>query len=221
MTDVGLYPIPSASRREKVAQTLRQAIVTGRLQPGDRLLEVELAERLGTSRAPVREALRQLEQEGLVVTQPYKGTEVCGVTQEEIEEVLVPLRVTLERFAFRKALPLLTSDDLTQLERLIATMSYAGQAGDFDALANADIRFHELVVERAGQPHSLQLWHTIEPRVRAHFRRDARAHMDAHEVAGQHQQLLDAIRAGDEERLMECVEHHIRQFLTAPVVERS
>lgn len=221
MTDAGFDPIPSASRRAKVAQTLRQAIVTGRLQPGDRLLEVELAERLGTSRAPVREALRQLEQEGLVVTQPYKATEVVGVTQEEIEEVLVPLRVTLERFAFRKAIDRLTPADLAQLERLVATMRYSGQAGDADALANADIRFHELVVERAGQPHSLQLWRTIEPRVRAHFRRDAPAHVDPLAVAGQHQALLDAIRAGDEEALMEAVERHIRQFLTTPDVSGS
>ena len=221
MTDVGLDPIPSASRREKVAQTLRKAIVTGRLQPGDRLLEVELAEQLGTSRAPVREALRPLEQEGLVVTRPYKGTEVVGVTQEEIEEVLVPLRVTLERFAFRKALDRLTAADLTQLERLVATMRYAGQAGDADTLANADLRFHELVLERADQPHSLQLWRTIEPRVRAHFRRDAPAHVDPLEVAAQHQELLDAIRAGSVDTLMKVVEHHIRQFLTTPDISRS
>jgi DNA-binding GntR family transcriptional regulator len=222
MNDAGIDRIPSASRREQVAQTLRRAIVAGRLQPGDRLLEVELAQRLGTSRAPVREALRQLEQEGLVATRPYKGTEVLGVTQEEIEEVLVPLRVTLERFAFRKALARLTAADLTQLDRLVATMRYAGQAGDADALADADIRFHELVIERSGQPHSLQLWRTIEPRVRAHFRRDAPRHVDPQEVAGQHQELLDAIRAGEEGAVIEAIERHIRQFVTAvPEVARS
>ena len=204
-----------------MAQTLRRAIVTGRLRPGDRLLEVELAERLGTSRAPVREALRQLEQEGLVATQPYKATQVVGVTQEEIEDVLVPMRVTLERFAFRKALERLTADDLTKLERLVATMRYAGEAQDADALADADIRFHELVIERAGQPHSLQLWRTIEPRVRAHFRRDAPGHVDPQDVAAQHQELLDAIGAGHEVALMEAVERHIRQFLTVSDVIAS
>lgn len=219
--DAKLDPVPSASRREKVTQTLRHAIVTGRIRPGDRLLEVELAHQLGTSRAPVREALRQLEQEGLVATQPYKATEVLGITQEEIDEVLVPLRVTLERFAFRKALRRLTADDLTLLERLVTTMRYAGQAGDADALANADIRFHELVIERADQPHSLQLWRTIEPRVRAHFRRDAPAHVNPEEVAAQHQELLDALRAGEEKTVLNTVERHIRQFMTAPDVSGS
>jgi DNA-binding GntR family transcriptional regulator len=212
----GLDRISPASRREQVARSLRRAIVGGRYRPGDRLIEVELAEQLGTSRAPVREALRQLEQEGLVLTQPYKATEVVGVTQAEIEEVLVPTRVTLERFAFREALRRLTAADVTQLERLVATMRYAGQSGDADALADADVRFHELVVERAGQPHSLQLWRTIEPRVRAHFRRDAPAHRDPLAVADQHQELLDALKAGDEAALMDAVERHIRQFLTAP-----
>jgi len=211
-----LEQLTPASRRHQVVASLRRAIVSGRLRPGDRLTETDLAERLGTSRAPVREALRQLEQEGLVVTRPYKATEVLGVTQEEIEEILVPLRLTLERFAFRKALPHLTDADLTALERLVQAMRHAGQVGDADALADADVRFHELVVARAGQPHCEQLWRTIEPRVRAHFRRDAPAHQDPRTVADQHQELLDALRAGDETHLLATLERHIRLFLTAP-----
>jgi DNA-binding GntR family transcriptional regulator len=205
-----------ASRRHQVVASLRQAIVSGRLRPGDRLTETDLAERLGTSRAPVREALRQLEQEGLVASQPYRATEVLGVTQEEIEEVLVPLRVTLERFAFRKALPLLTPADHAALAKLVQLMRYAGEAGDVDSLADADVRFHELVVMRADQPHCEQLWRTIEPRVRAYFRRDAPAHHDPRAVADQHQELLDALEAGDEPALEDAVERHIRVFLTAP-----
>lgn len=158
MTGTQFSSLESVSRRQTVAQTLRNAIVTGRLRPGDRLLEVELADQLGTSRGPVRDALHQLELEGLVIKRPYKATEVLGVTQEEIEEVLVPLRVTLERFAFRKALGRLTADDFTQLERLITLMRVAGEAADADALADADLQFHELIMKRAEQPHSLQLW---------------------------------------------------------------
>ena len=221
MTARQFNPVPSASRRETVAQTLRAAIVAGRLRPGDRLREVDLADQLGTSRAPVREALRQLEQEGLVITQPYKATEVLGVTQEEIEQVLVPLRVTLERFAFRKALSRLTADDLVKLDRLVEQMRFAGDAGDADALASADVCFHELIMKRADQPHTLQLWWSIEPRVRAHFRRDARAHVDPQEVAGQHRELLEVIRTGDESAAMDAVEHHIRDFLSAPDVACS
>lgn len=211
-----LGPLDPISRRHQVVATLRRAIVAGDLQPGHRLVETELADQLGTSRAPVREALRQLEQEGLVVSRPYRATEVLGITQEEIEEVLVPLRVTLERFAFRKARPSLMPEDFAELERLVAAMAQAGDGGDLDALADADVRFHELVVTRAGQPHAEQLWRTIEPRVRAHFRRDAPAHRDPAAVADQHQRLLDALRAGDDEQLGDEVERHIRVYLPDP-----
>jgi DNA-binding GntR family transcriptional regulator len=209
-------PLEPISRRHQIVATLRRAIVTGDLQPGHRLVETELAEQLGTSRAPVREALRQLEQEGLVLSRPYRATEVLGVDQEEIEEVLVPLRVTLERFAFRKARPALTPEDLAELERLVGVMRTAGENRDVDALADADVRFHELVVKRADQPHCEQLWRMIEPRVRAYFRRDAPAHRDPAAVADQHQRLLDALRAGDDARLGDEVERHIRVYLPGP-----
>ena len=94
-----------ASMRQRATDVLRAAIINGRLVPGDRLKEAELSEQLGISRAPVREALRQLEHEGLVVSLPYRATEVLGISQEEIAEVLVPIRLTLETFAFRRALP--------------------------------------------------------------------------------------------------------------------
>ena len=117
MTEVNpqLAPLAPASLRRRASDVLRSAIVEGRLRPGDRLKEVELAEQLGISRAPVREALRQLEHEGLVASLPYRATEVLGVSQEEVAEVLVPIRLTIESFAFRKALPLLTDDDFAAL----------------------------------------------------------------------------------------------------------
>ncbi len=79
----------SDSRRHRVVVALRTAITAGQLRPGDRLLETDISTRMGISRAPVREALRQLEQEGLVISYPYRGTEVLGVSQEEVEEILV------------------------------------------------------------------------------------------------------------------------------------
>ena len=198
--------------------SLRSAIVAGRLRPGDRLTETDLAERLGTSRAPVREALRQLEQEGLVASRPYRATEVLGVTQEEIEQVLVPIRLTLESFAFRKALPHLTDGDLAELHGLVQSMRHAAADGNADALAAADVRFHELVIVRSGQEHCLQLWYAIEPRVRAHFRRDAPAHPHPSAVPDQHEELLAILATGDEPLVLDALEKHIREFL---VVDRE
>lgn len=90
MTELRLRRVPTQSRREHVVQILRNEITGGRLTPGDRLVELDLAKQLGTSRAPVREALRQLEQEGLVISHPYRGSEVLGVSQDEVEQVLSP-----------------------------------------------------------------------------------------------------------------------------------
>ncbi len=199
--------------RQRATDVLRAAIVSGRLVPGDRLKEAELSEQLGISRAPVREALRQLEHEGLVVSLPYRATEVLGISQEEIAEVLVPIRLTLETFAFRRALPLLSGDDLDALGMLVQTMRQAGAIGDLDALAEADVRFHELVIERSGQQHCLQIWRSIQPRVRAYFRRDAPIHSRADEIADEHEELVDVLRRGDETQLLETLRHHICNFL--------
>ena len=211
-----LPALERASLRRRASDVLRAAIVDGRLRPGDRLKEVELAEQLGVSRAPIREALRQLEHEGLVATLPYRATEVLGVSQEEIDEVLVPIRLTIESFAFRKAMPLLTGGDFAGLAGIVEGMRASGARGDVDALAAHDVRFHELVIERSGQPHCLQIWRSIEPRVRAYFRRDAPAHPRPDELADEHQELLDALAGGDETRLLETLTRHIHHYFGEP-----
>jgi DNA-binding GntR family transcriptional regulator len=215
MSGPSLPRLSSGSRSHQVARALRSAITNGDLSPGDRLLETNLSAQLGTSNGPVREALRQLEAEGWVVSAPYRGSIVADVSQEEIEEVLVPVRVMIERFAFRKALRLLAERDLATLRGLVAEMRAAADANDADRLADADLQFHELVIERSGHNHCLQLWRVIQPRVRAYFRRDAPAHKNHYAVADQHEALLAALTAGDEVALLEAVDAHIHLHLDA------
>jgi len=215
MTDLlGLRRVPGLSRREQVADILRDAITEGRLKPGDRLIETDLAAELGTSRAPVREALRQLEEQGLVASYPYRGSEVLGVSQDEVEEMLVPIRVTLERFAYSRARGRLSAADFDTLQALVEEMKVAAADGLADRVADADIRFHELIIERSEQRHCLQIWRTIEPRVRAYFRRDAPAHDDPGAVAAQHQELLDVLRTGSEQAVFDATDRHIHTHLT-------
>ncbi len=205
--------VPQDSRRQRVADILREAIISGELRPGDRLVELELSAQLGTSRGPIREALRQLEQEGLVVSQAYRGTMVAEISQEEIEQVLVPTRLVIERFAFRIAMPLLTEADFAALRSFVGEMRAAADADDAEAMADADLRFHELVIERSGQTHCLQLWRTIQPRVRAYFRRDAPGHADHYAVAEQHAGLIETLASGDADRLAAAVDEHIHTHL--------
>jgi len=204
-----LPPIGSNSLRQRVLNTLRDALIDGRLQPGDRLVEEEICQQLGVSRGPVREALRHLEQEGLVVSFPYRATEVIGVSLEEVREVLIPIRLTLERFAFRHALPLLTPSDLAELERLVRQMEEAADAGQLDPIVEADLHFHELLLERAAQPHCLQIWRTILPRVRAFFYRSGAHYHSLRPTANEHRELLDAVRTGDIDQTLAILEPHI------------
>jgi DNA-binding GntR family transcriptional regulator len=214
-----LSPIASEPRRQKVAQVLRDAIVSGAYPSGHRLVEFDLAEQLGTSRATVREAMRQLEQEGLIASFPYRGSEVLGISQEEIEQVLVPIRLVIERFAFTRAAPNLTDDDFAHLEGLIREMHDGAVAADPDRVAEADVRFHEYVIERSDQPHCLQIWRTILPRVRAHFRRDAPAYESVDAIADQHRPLLEALRSGDTKRITDVVDEHIQTYFGPSAVE--
>jgi DNA-binding GntR family transcriptional regulator len=195
-------------RREHVVDYLREAITVGRLADGDRLIEERIATELHTSRGPVREALRQLEHEGLVVSYPYRGAVVLGVSEEEIQQVLIPIRLTLERFSFRKALAQMRDADFAELAKEVWLMGEGGRAGDLLRCVEADIRFHELVLSRSGQPHTTQVWRSIAPRIRAYFFRFGRE-SDLARIAVEHGELLAAFQSGDHDLLMAAVERHI------------
>lgn len=208
-----LMRIPPDPRRNQLVRALREAIITGGMRPGDRLVERDISERAGISRGPVREALRQLEQEGLVVSFPYRGTEVAGVSQEEVEGILVPIRLVLERFAFRHALPLMTERDFEELEGIVAVMRSAVEKEEQNGVVEGDVGFHELVFARADQPHCTQVWRTIAPRVRAYFYRDAPRHTSLSHLAEEHQELLDAMRTRDMEKVQPVLDKHILEAI--------
>ena len=214
MTSLGFDAAQARSRKDHVLDVLRDAIISGRIAAGDRLTEVQLSSEFGTSRSPVREALRQLEQEGLVETTPYRGTAVLGVSQREIEQVLIPIRITLERFAFAEALAHLEPADFADLQLMVDEMDDAAERGDAQRLADADVRFHELVITRSGQRHCLQIWKTIQPRVHSYFQRDAHAHADASFVARQHQELLRSLQSGDADAVTDAIDQHIHIYLS-------
>lgn len=189
-------------------KALRNAIVSGELQPGARLVEEEISQQLAISRGPVREALRQLEQEGLVASFPYRGCEVLGVSEEEVHQVLIPIRLTLERYSFPRAMQQMTEADLEAVENALREMERGADAGDLKKVVETDIRFHEMVLERSGQPHTLQIWLTIEPRIRAYFHRHGR-YQELRQIVRDHRELFEALRDRDEERLLGLLDQHI------------
>jgi len=161
-------------RGQQVVEILRSAIITGGYEPGERLIEATLSTELGTSRGPVREALRQLENEGLVMSFPYRGAVVLGVSDEEVQEVLIPIRLTLERYSFMHALDRITEEEFAELGKQVWLMEQAAAADDLARHVEADLRFHEIVISASGQTHTVQIWRTIWPRIRAYFYRYGR-----------------------------------------------
>ena len=198
----------SSPRRQRVLEALREAILVGRYGDGDRLIEDRIARELETSRGPVREALRQLEHEGLVVSYPYRGAVVLGVSEEEVHQVLIPIRLTLEKFSFTKAHERMTERDFAELAKEVWLMGEAGRDDDLLRIVEADIRFHEFVLSCSGQPHTTQIWGSIAPRIRAYFFRYGRQ-SDLMRIAREHDEVLSALRSDDHKNLMRVVERHI------------
>jgi DNA-binding GntR family transcriptional regulator len=195
-------------RGQQVIAAVRTAIISGRCEPGDRLIESALSAEFGTSRGPVREALRQLENEGLVMSFPYRGAVVLGVSDEEVQEVLIPIRLTLERYSFVRALEKLSDDDFAELAKQIWLMEQAGKANDLLKLVEADLAFHEIVISAAGQPHAVQIWRTIAPRIRAYFYRYERFR-SFEETVEEHRVLLAALQTRDPAIVLAQLERHI------------
>lgn len=200
---------PPESRRDWVLRHLRERIASGDLAAGDRLVERDLSASYGISRGPVREAIMVLEQEGLVVSHPYRGAVVVDVSQEEIAEILVPVRTVIEKVAFRAAARAQDPALLDALDRTVAAMERAADPLDARRLADLDLEFHEAVIAAASHTQSLQIWRLIQPRVRAYFVRDAPHHEDPHAVVEQHRELLDALRSGDPGRAERAIEAHV------------
>ncbi|GAA2428272.1 GntR family transcriptional regulator [Actinomadura vinacea] len=204
---------PPESRRDWILHNLRERIASGDLAAGDRLVERDISATYGISRGPVREAIMILEQEGLVVSHAYRGAVVAEITQKEISDILVPIRLVIEKVAFRGAAETANDDLLSALEGIVQSMESATQPLDAQRLADFDVAFHETVIAAAQHTQSLQIWRTIQPRVRAYFLRDAPHHDSPHAVVEQHRTLLNALRSGDPQRAEAEITEHIGTYL--------
>ena len=142
--------------REQVKEVLLERILRGELRPGDRLVETRIAQELGTSQAPVREALRDLELANLVESEPFRGARVRGVSDDDLLQIF-PVRAALEELAAKEATRRL-GGDVSVLEAEIAAMRAAAKKGDTRTQLACDIAFHRAVVEASGNRVLLQAW---------------------------------------------------------------
>lgn len=199
----------TTSLRHKITDDIRKAIFKGHLKPGSRLREVEISKQMGVSRGPIREAMRMLEQEGLLYSHPYKETMVAEITDEEVSEVLIPVRLTLEKFTIRKALPLMDETHYDRLRTFITEMKEGAQQQNISKMADCDLAFHEYLVTLSGMGNMITIWKSIYNRIRLHFITQVSAYEDLNVLCQEHESLLLTIIEGDSDKVSEALTAHI------------
>ena len=177
--------------RDVVFQTLRQAILKGELQPGERLMEIKLAETLGVSRTPIREAIRKLELEGLVVMIPRKGAAVANITEKEV------------------ACDRITEEQLIQLKEAAKAFEASKGSMDLIRIAETDMQFHEIIYEATHNERLVQMLNNLREnmyRYRIEYLKDSN-YYDG--LVREHKAILEAIESGDKEKAGIYMKNHI------------
>ena len=194
--------------RDVVFNTLRQAILTGELKPGERLMEIHLANRLGVSRTPIREAIRKLELEGLVTMIPRRGAEVAQITEKSMKDVL-EVRRTLDALSAELACERISSEEEAELKQACLNFEAAVKTKDTKAIAKADVAIHDIIAAATGNQRLIQLINNLAEqmyRYRFEYIKDATQH---ERIIEEHRVIYESILKKDKEAAAEMAKTHI------------
>ena len=191
---------------DQVKERILEGILDGEFPPDSRIVETQIARSLGTSQAPVREALRGLEALGVVEITPFRGARVRRPSKREVIEAYA-VRSTLETLGSRLAVPRLTDGDLTELAGFLEAMRAAARRGDGHGLAEADARFHSRIVELADNGTLEKVWRSLEPFSRTYMTL-AVPGADPLWSANLHAPILDALQRRDVEAVVDALSQH-------------
>ncbi|MBP2662201.1 MAG: rspR 3 [Firmicutes bacterium] len=194
--------------REVVAETLREAIVNGTLNPGERLMEIQLAEELGVSRTPVREAIRKLELEGFVIMIPRRGTYVADLSIKDINEVF-EIRTALDILAAGLAVERITEDELEQLERLLVEIGKLIEGDDIDKIVEVDSQFHDVLYKASRNDRLVGIINNLREQI-TRFRSISIQYPGRMKVSiEEHRQLVEAIADRNTELAQQIAREHM------------
>ena len=194
--------------RDVVFNTLRQGILTGVLKPGERLMEIHLADRLGVSRTPIREAIRMLELEGLVTMIPRRGAEVARISRQDIRDVL-EVRLALDSLATKLACKRITAEQKEELRIAQKAFEDATRTGDETNIAQADVRFHDVILASSHNKRLVQMVNNLAERIyryRLEYIKDSANHA---RLIEEHAKITDCVIKGDEGSACIAAEIHI------------
>ena len=184
--------------RDVVFNTLRQAILRGELKPGERLMEIQLANKLGVSRTPIREAIRKLELEGLVLMIPRRGAEVAEITEKSLRDVL-EVRAALEELAVDLACDRISPEDIENLKEAAKEFEAALQGGDVTEYAEADVKFHDIIYLATDNQRLIQLLYNLREQM-YRYRVEYLKRTEVHPVLlAEHEHIISCIEKHDKE----------------------
>ena len=194
--------------RDVVFNTLRQAILTGDLKPGERLMEIHLANKLGVSRTPIREAIRKLELEGLVTMIPRRGAEVAQITEKSMNDVL-EVRRSMDALCAELACDRISEQELAALEKACDDFAEAVKTKDIRKIAQADVALHDIIVQATGNRRLVQLINNLSEqmyRYRFEYLKDTSRHQS---LIVEHRMICEGIRKKNKEEATSAAKLHI------------
>lgn len=196
--------------REVVCETLREAIRTGVLKPGERLMEIQLAEELGVSRTPVREAIRKLELEGYVIMMPRRGTYVASLSIRDVNEVF-EIRTSLDSLASGLAAERITAEELERLERLLVLIGEYIEENDMDKIVETDTEFHDLLYQASRNTRLVGIIYNLREQL-TRFRTTSMAYPGRlKETLEEHTRIVEAIAQGNVKLAQRVAEDHMEK----------
>ncbi|MCQ2509973.1 MAG: GntR family transcriptional regulator [Lachnospiraceae bacterium] len=194
--------------RDLVFHTLRRAILQGNLKPGERLMEIKLANRMGVSRTPIREAIRMLELEGLVVMIPRKGAQVAKITEKDLRDVL-EVRMGLEQLAIKFASQRISDIQIDELFRASKEFAKAVSEENLTEIAEADVHFHDLIYKATGNERLIQLLNNLREQMYRYRIEYLKSQAIRDSLVKEHDILCEKLKARDMEGAIEIMESHI------------
>ncbi|MHB1406021.1 MAG: GntR family transcriptional regulator [Desulfitobacteriaceae bacterium] len=192
--------------REIVFEAMREAIIGGVLKPSERLMEIQLAEEMGVSRTPVREAIRKLELEGFVVMIPRKGAYVAGVSHKDVADVF-EIRAALEGLAAGLAAERITDDEIEQMERVL--LYKEGEERDLELIVKSDTDFHALVYKASRNQRLVQILENLREQIQRFRATSLAVPGRVRDAIEEHRAIVEALANHDVEKAQELANSHI------------
>jgi len=195
--------------REVIFNTLREAIIVGELKPGERLMEVQLAEKMGVSRTPVREAIRKLELEGLVNMIPRKGAHVADLSVKDIMDAL-EVRASLDGLATALAAERITDEELKELKRVQLQFVQYVEKGNLQGLVKKDVEFHDIIYNSSRNEKLIQITNNLREQVQRFRVIYLKDYDSTREIIKEHTEIFDALEKRDRELAQKVAQKHIK-----------